>query len=42
MRIRDILIEYDRGITLRTIEKKLFARMASDELAPDSIDEIMK
>lgn len=42
MRIRDILIEYDRGITLRTIEQKLFARMASDELAPDSIDEIME
>lgn len=42
MRIRDILIEYDRGITLRTIEQKLFARMTNDELAPDSIDEIME
>ena len=42
MRIRDILIEYDRSITLRTTEQKLSARIASDELAPDSIDEIME
>ena len=42
MRAREFIIEYDRGMTLKSWEQKLTARMASDQSAPDTIDEIME
>ena len=42
MRAKEFIIEYDRGMTLKSWEQKLTARMASDQSAPDTIDEIME
>ena len=42
MRAREFIIEYDRGMTLKSWEQKLTARMSSDESAPETIDEIME
>ena len=42
MRAREFIVEYDRGITLRTTEQKLVARIANDSSAPDTVDETME
>ena len=42
MRIREIIVEYDRGMTLKSWQQKLTARMASDQSAPETIDELME
>ena len=42
MRAREFIVEYDRGMTLKSWEQKLTARMASDQSAPATIDEIME
>jgi len=42
MRAREFIIEYDRGMTLKSWQQKLTARMSSDNSAPDTIDEIME
>ena len=42
MRAREFIVEYDRGMTLKSWEQKLTARMASDQSAPETIDEIME
>ena len=42
MRAREFIVEYDRGMTLKSWEQKLTARMANDQAAPETIDEIME
>ena len=42
MRAREFIVEYDRGMTLKSWEQKLTARMANDQSAPETIDEIME
>ena len=42
MRAREFIVEYDRGMTLKSWEQKLTARMAGDQSAPETIDEIME